>query len=440
MTKNRLTVLVAGDSQKDIVQAWGLDGWHLLTDNGFVERSSVSAVGFCRDAKRELLFVVLPKAFASALSDKQTGDAAIRNYAYGLLRLLNKIRKREHLALEKTLAAKTRSEVRVASSVLDVLEAALALREDYKANGLYLRKSTRPRVGRSAHPINWAQTRARHLPQLHRGQMFFPQYVHNERTEDASSLLTQLHLIAMKEIADITGEQQLVSDHRHILKSISLSVLNNPLGATRRASSEVFDERGRFLLGCCRAYFADRGLKRNPLNRQDDLLAYSTDFENIWEYVLRELFHSRGSKRALTAGEWVEYPTSLRREGIVPIIDAVAHTDFGTVVLDAKDYRIYSARAPWKADSSDYYQQMIYRRLMEAEGQPKTVSVLLFPGFSLGSMFRIHGYHWWTEIPKSRVFEVSVDYEIATKCWMKENRIDARGELARLVNQLSQFV
>jgi hypothetical protein len=434
----RLSVLVAGESQSEVLEKWGVDGWHLLADNCFIDRSSVTAVGFCRDLKRDALFVVLPKAYSSRLQEGEGNESDIRRHAYSLLRLLNKIRKKEHLALEASNTARAGGKARLPLSVLDSLEAALAIRSDYKENGLYTRKSIKTAIGKTSYPINWSKTHRRFQPQFDDGQIFFPGYVNNQRAGDLSHPLTQLHLLVIEDISRLVGERGLSSEHRSLYQSISGRVRRDPLGTLKRLSAEVFDERGIFLLRCMRAYFGDRALRTKTIKGPDDLLGYSRDFENIWEYVLRELLHSSERKRTLPQGEWVEFPTYNRRKGIVPRLDAVADTDYGTVILDAKDYRVYTAGEPWQARPSDFYQQMIYRLLVEAQEKSRSMSILLFPSMKYESLFTVHGYHRWAEIPSSQVFEVSVNYEIATKCWMREIRINARAELEKLVAEVAK--
>jgi hypothetical protein len=66
-TPSRLEFVIAGDSREIIERNCGKAAWRNLADNGFVERTSVSCVGFHREIESNSLLVVIPKAFNSSV-------------------------------------------------------------------------------------------------------------------------------------------------------------------------------------------------------------------------------------------------------------------------------------------------------------------------------------------------------------------------------------
>ncbi len=67
------------------------------------------------------------------------------------------------------------------------------------------------------------------------------------------------------------------------------------------------------------------------------------------------------------------------------------------------------------------------------------INILAFPCLGQKSLFEIRGCHHWKEIEGSRVFEVTVDYDLAVKRWLREISIDIKAEMAGLLNALRDF-
>jgi len=96
----RLEFVVAGDSRETIEKGCGKAAWRSLADNGFVERTSVSCVGFHRDIKANTLLVVLPKAFNSEAARARLNEPAYeREQIYRLIRVFKKVRRETQFSL-----------------------------------------------------------------------------------------------------------------------------------------------------------------------------------------------------------------------------------------------------------------------------------------------------------------------------------------------------
>lgn len=84
------------------------------------------------------------------------------------------------------------------------------------------------------------------------------------------------------------------------------------------------------------------------------------------------------------------------------------------------------------------YKQIIYRQLATSENST-VVNILAFPSLGQKSLFVIHGCHHWKEIQGSRVFEVTVDYDLAVKRWLRETSLDIKAEIGALLSELQKF-
>ena len=108
------------------------------------------------------------------------------------------------------------------------------------------------------------------------------------------------------------------------------------------------------------------------------------------------------------------------------------------VLIDAKDYRILNG-SKWQGSNGDHYKQIIYRQLLAAPMDSKVVNILAFPSLGQKSLFAIRGCHHWKEIQGSRVFEVTVDYDLAVKRWLGETSLNVKAEVAALLDEIRKF-
>ncbi|MEI6424782.1 MAG: hypothetical protein WCP55_21375, partial [Lentisphaerota bacterium] len=171
---------------------------------------------------------------------------------------------------------------------------------------------------------------------------------------------------------------------------------------------------------------------------REELLSYTKNFEDIWEQVLRDLMAPDQTKRTLPAGKWYAWPGTKAEKGIEPEYDIRLASGDADVLVDAKDYRLLNG-AKWRGYDPDHYKQTIYRQLLTSPRGSKVFNILAFPGIGQKALFAIRGVHHWEEIPGSRVFEVTVDYEKAIKRWLREISLDVSAELIGLLNTLRTY-
>ena len=77
--------------------------------------------------------------------------------------------------------------------------------------------------------------------------------------------------------------------------------------------------------------------------------------------------------------------------------------------------------------------------MLAAPLDTKVVNILAFPSLGQKSLFSIRGCHHWKEVPGSRVFEVTVDYDLAVKRWLGEISLDVKAEMAALLTEIQNF-
>lgn len=437
---SRLEFVVAGDSRELIEKDCGKAVWRSLADNGFIERTSVSCVGFHRDIETNSLLVVLPKAFNSPGARARLDEPAYeREQIYRLIRIFKKVRRETQFSLAggKTNQILDR-ELCTTNAVLDSFDAALRLRRDYRENGLYLRKLTQPIFNKPNLPVNWTRT-IRHSTTVFNGrEVFFDNTVHQARKRDMSHPLCLLHVACLKEIFGLTGERNDLEGIESLDPKSFRRVKAKPRNYLRDLRASIFDERGRFLISAISSYLSETSLVGSDRQVREDLLSYTKDFEDIWEQVLRDLMAPGLKKRTLPAGEWFGWPDASVKKGMQPEFDIRLESGDADILVDAKDYRLLNG-SKWQGSNGDHYKQIIYRQLLATPRDSNVVNILAFPSLGQKSLFEIRGCHHWREIQGSRVFEVTVDYDLAIKRWLREISLDMNVEIAALLNDLQKF-
>jgi hypothetical protein len=107
------------------------------------------------------------------------------------------------------------------------------------------------------------------------------------------------------------------------------------------------------------------------------------------------------------------------------------------VLIDAKDYRVLNG-SKWQGSNGDHYKQVIYRQLLSTRSS-QVINILAFPSLGQKKLFAIRGCHHWKEIQDSLVFEVTVDYDLAVKRWLRETPLDIKEEIEMLLRDLIEF-
>lgn len=442
---SRLQFVVAGDSREVIEKGCGKAAWRSLADNGFVERTNVSCVGFYREIDLKardanFLLVVLPKAFSSQEARARLKEPAyVRDQIYRLIRIFRKVRRETEFSL---VGGDTNQmldrELPATDPVLDSFDAALRLRRDYRDNGVYIRKSNRQTVNKPHLPVNWPRTIRRSTTALSGREVYFDNTVHHARKRDMSHPLCLLHIACLKEIFGLIGERSDVDGLESLDANVFRRVKASPRSYLRDLRASAFDERGRFLISAISSFLSESSLIGADHRVRDDLLSYTKDFEDIWEQVLRDLMAPGLTKRTLPVGEWYGWPDASANKGMQPEFDIRLESGDADVLVDAKDYRLLNG-SKWQGQNGDHYKQIIYRQLLAAPKDSKVVNILAFPSLGQKTLFAIRGCHHWKEIEGSRVFEVTVDYDLAVKRWLRETSLDIKTEMAALVEGLRKF-
>jgi hypothetical protein len=436
----RLQFVVAGDSREVIEKDCGKAAWRSLADNGFVERTSVSCVGFHREIATNSLLVVFPKAFnLPCARERLNNPSYVRDQMYRLIRIFRKVRRDTEYTL--TGGATNQSVAREchdADPVLSSFDAALRLRRDYRENGLYIRRSTRQTLNKPNLSVDWPSTIRRSTTVLNGGDVLFANTIYHARKRDMSHPLCLLHIACLKEIFGLTGERSDLEGSESLDLNAFRRFKAKPRSYLRDLKASTFDERGRFLISAISSFVDESSLLGVDRQVREELLSYTKDFEDIWEQILRDLVAPGLSNRTLPAGEWYGWPHAVANKGMQPVFDIRLESGDADILVDAKDYRLLNG-SKWQGTNSDHYKQIIYRQLLAEPKGSKVVNMLAFPSLGQEALFAIRGCHHWKEIPGSRVFEVTVDYDLAVKRWLRETSLDIRKEMAALLEEVRTF-
>jgi hypothetical protein len=435
----RLAVVVSGDTKGQIDKNYGPEVWRSLADSGFADRKSIGSVGFCRDVQANTLVAVLPKAYSSQVARESLSlSDDVKSHVFRLIRVFNKIA-RETKYKTGVIDSNAFEDLLEASSdpVLDSLEAAIKLRNEFRHNGLYFRKKRDSLISKGNLPINWQKTMNKYSPHLQGGEIFYSSTVHNTRRKNLKHPLSDLHIACLKEILSLVGDKSFLALPESSIDGSKLS-FKNPKSYLRDIANDVFDERGQKLKKLISVYLGAGRLREAKAFERNKLLAYTADFENIWEFILRHLFDKKGGSREMPMGQWFTYPNvSTKHDGITPEIDGAISSGDLEAFIDAKDYRVINGAR--FGSPGDYYKQVIYRLLTQTSNPDNFFNILVFPGYGQSELFKIHGCHHWKEIPNSRVFEIQVDYELAVNRWLGESSFNVESKVAKLLSDLRDF-
>lgn len=434
MHPRKLEILVAGDR----IEALSTEVRHVLSDCGFIERKSVSCVGFCR-APDGALLVVLPKAFANGTTrSRLSADNVFRmEEVFRLVRVFRKILYDTKFSQDYIDSSYVSiSTEKAVDPVLEAVEAAIRLRADFRQNGLWLPKKQQRVANAPGHPVSWPATLARCTPLLNENEILFYNTIHDKRAKDPSDLFYRLHLHILKEIFALTAEGSEILDSSSDEDGSLVAALRNPATLLRGLRRRIFTDRGRKLLGYIEAYLGLRTLLASSRHLRDYTLSYTAAFENVWELILAGLFTPEAKPNfALPEGKWAPWPPSSLRTGFSPRADLVLEKP-NAVILDAKDYRVING-SPLIGAPADHYKQIIYRILFQSKDSKPIVNILAFPSIDQRQLFQLKGCHFWENMTHSRVFEVFVDYDMAVKHWLGERRTEVDAAFKTLLSEIA---
>jgi hypothetical protein len=435
----RLDFVVAGDTRAQVESQIGEEKWSALSKNGFANGTSVGFVGFHHDIKTDSLIVVLPKAFSTGKPRASLSDSHFkREQIYRLIRIFNKVRRETKINLfPGTSNKQTGKQSFVRNPVLESFEAALKMRREFRENGIYIKKTGDQKLNNPKRSINWQKTIRLCPPIIDSRNILFRDTYHRVRIKTFRHPLCLLHLSCLQEIYSLTGERHQLSQNDLLEDKVYQRVKSNPQAFLRSLKASIFDERGRTLVNLISAYLNESSLLNLQQEIREELLTYTNSFEYIWEKVLRDLISPGQIDRSLPVGRWHNWLDASAAGGIAPEYDIRLKMEDADILLDAKDYRLLNG-SKWQ-DGGDHYKQIIYRYLLNDDKNPDIINILAFPGFGQNSLFEIDGCHDWKEIPRSRVFHVFVDYDLAVKRWLGENTLDVSKETENLINKIRDF-
>ncbi|GAB6059727.1 hypothetical protein JCM31598_28440 [Desulfonatronum parangueonense] len=250
--------------------------------------------------------------------------------------------------------------------------------------------------------------------------------------------LCLLHIACLKEIFALTGEHNNLEGAKSLDANVFREVKAKPRSYLRDLRASTYDERGRFLINAISSFLCESSLFGAKHQIREELLSYTRDFEDIWEQVLRDLLAPGLSKRTLPHGQWYGWPNTPAKKGMQPEFDIRFKSGNFNVLVDAKDYRFLNG-AKWQGKNTDHYKQIIYRQLLTEPKDTQVINIIAFPNIGQKSLFAIWGCHHWEDIQGSCVFEVTVDYDLAIKRWLREISLDVKNEIIQMLSAIRKF-
>lgn len=412
----RTKVVVAGDKREELEDD---ELWGVLSKAEFNNGKSLDSVGFYKNRESGELAVVLPKPFAkpSTRSKLEDPDFTLEQ-AYSLVRVFQKIVRETDYETE--LISSNSSSYREgypSDPVLDSIEGAFLLRDDFLRNGLYFSKVSRLTKNRWDLPLDWNRSFSRFPPLLQHNDVLFTESIHRKRKRDVKDPLLRLQATCLSEIFTLLGAPCPLSFPNVMEAAEFKRIKSRPHMYLRKLRATTFTDRGRRILSCLSSYLGDRRLDASEI-RDDDHLRFSSSFENIWERMLREVLSSDSNLVRMPRGRWHAVDRSVKTTG-VPEVDFKISGTKAEALVDAKDYRV-DRKVFRMGSAGDHYKQVIYRHLSKPPKGKYFCNILMFPSIDQKKLFELRGMHEWAEINNSRVFEVNVDYTKIVRRWLGE--------------------
>jgi hypothetical protein len=412
----RTKVVVAGDKREDLQDE---ELWGVLSKAQFNNGKSLDSVGFYKNRETEELAVVLPKAFAKpSTRSKLAVPEFTLEQVYSLVRVFQKIvRETDYKTELLDSNISSYREGYPSDPVLDSIEGAFLLRDDFLRNGLYISKVSRLTKNRWDLPLNWNRTFSRFPPLLQCNEVLFTESIQRKRNRDTKDPLLRLQATCLFEIFALLGEPCPYPLPNVLEEAEFKRIKSRPRAYLRKLRATTFTDRGRRILSCISSYLGMRRLNASEA-RDGDYLRFSSSFENIWERILREVLSSDSNLVRMPPGRWYAVGQSMKTTG-VPEVDFKISGTKAEALVDAKDYRV-DRKVLRMGSAGDHYKQVIYRHLSKPPKGKYFCNILMFPSIDQKNLFELRGMHEWAEINNSRVFEVNVDYRKIVKKWLGE--------------------
>lgn len=393
------------------------------------------------------LQIRLPKVYRVHLRTLQTS----RSKAFRAVGLLLRVLTAYARAWREAPAGDSLREIPVEGQPLGIPEAqdgiaaAILLLEEYLERGLYLHKRSVVGEGLTQGTTDWSRTLRRSTPVIVGSTPVYWTSVQRQRTVDRSDLLHRLHASVLDEVSRIFGHDVEIPASSLLQSSTYEELSSVGHSALAGLRSKTFTDRGLALIDLIERYlfFRQTLVQRGGAA---DILIGVTDFEYVWEEMLRTLLANNPGMRAssLPSGIWGDLRKGQDESGVKPRVDfarAGAQGRDGVyeylILFDAKDKEVETPSGR-SASEPDIYKQMHYWRLVRQADFRATLNALVFPAHSdaFAVLLKPLGGHRWRELPDPPVYELAADYETVCRAFVGEIRLDAEAEVARLLHEL----
>lgn len=155
-----------------------------------------------------------------------------------------------------------------------------------------------------------------------------------------------------------------------------------------------------------------------------------TDFDRVWEDVLRQALDGVALSISLPAGQWQSH---LEEKGIVPLPDVLRSLKANQKELFIIDAKFY---ADGKGSAGDHYKQVIYAKLARHLEFSIAANVLMFAAKpnETALPFKFIRRHSWKQITDSLVHEVFCDYDTAARAYANREKTLRLQDLMLAIN------
>ncbi|WP_379923301.1 LlaJI family restriction endonuclease [Erythrobacter sp. R86502] len=386
-----------------------------------IPRGWVEAVGFVRISGR--LCVSFPKVY-DAWKDRLATDGALRvKHLILLVRVLREYGR----SISTQMGCASEGFVSNNPGMLDWLEAACELYEDFQSNGLYWTKQSQMSDRATSGAIAWSKTLSSVQPYMIDEAPIYLAVVRRNRSRTNQDLLHRIHARAINEIAEALLGRRAFLESQY-LDDIDLGKLRSGSPAIFKSLARItYTDRGKYLLKLLMRYFEFADTERSrPVD--GSLLCSSEAFGLVWEHMLRATVqnYDRGNYLRMPSGEW-------RSQGDAPSRGIAPKPDFGFMasigsekrlaIFDAKDKPVSLGER--SGTEQDHYKQIVYRML--GKFASPVWNALVFPSVDLvgdGGSFVALGSHVWADHPGTMVHEIAADYPTVCQAFLAGRRLD----------------
>jgi len=384
-------------------------------------RGWADAVGFARVEGR--LCVAFPKVYDS-WHERLLANAGLRTrHLVLLVRVLAKYLR----AVGPQSAASSGIMLERDPGMLDWLEAACELYDDYQENGLYWIKRDKLSSRAASGAITWRATLSTTPAHLTDGVPVYLDVVRRTRSRSTEDLLPRLHACVVDEVAKLLTGRSLVVESARVTTVEMDAIRSAPRPTFMALARSTYSDRGKRLLSLIQRYLHLSGAAETRF-ANGALLCSADAFELVWEHMLRvAIENAKGAALVrMPAGMWTD-ADGLAVRGIAPRPDfgfvATADGEIRLAIFDAKDKPI--AKKGRSGTEQDHYKQITYR-LLGAYDVP-VWNALLFPSLERGrpdAPFTALGCHAWQNCPATLVYEIAADYPTVCTAFLAGRRLD----------------